>query len=43
MVEQLSEDAQAPLRTRVRALETVYRELSDTYQASKDGTDIPLA
>ncbi|NNE83536.1 MAG: nucleoside deaminase [Alphaproteobacteria bacterium] len=43
LVDQLPDDQQAPLLTRVRDLETTYRELSDIYQASKGGADIPLA
>ena len=43
MINKLPEEGRAPLLARVRALEGVYRELSDTYQASKGDTDIPLA
>lgn len=43
MINKLPEEGRAPPLARVRALEGVYRELSDTYQASKGDTDIPLA
>ncbi|NKB48519.1 MAG: nucleoside deaminase [Alphaproteobacteria bacterium] len=43
LVDELPEAAQASLLARVQALEGVYRDLSDTYQASKGDTDIPLA
>ena len=43
MVGRLPGEAQAPLLAKVRTLEGVYGELSDTYQASKGDTDIPLA
>ena len=43
LVDQMPEDEQAPLLARVRDLEATYRELSDIYQASKGGADIPLA
>lgn len=43
MADRLPAEERAPLLARVRTLENVYRELSDTYQASKGETDIPLA
>ena len=43
LIDRLPAAAQAPLRKRVQGLEGVYRELSDTYQASKGDSDIPLA
>ncbi len=42
MIDALPAEAQAPLLARVRTLEETYRELSDTYQASKGDTEIPL-
>jgi tRNA(Arg) A34 adenosine deaminase TadA len=43
LIDRLPAAAQAPLRARVDALAGIYRELSDTYQASKGDSDIPLA
>jgi tRNA(Arg) A34 adenosine deaminase TadA len=43
MIDQLPAAEQAPLRARVGTLEGIYRQLSDTYQASKGASDIPLA
>ena len=43
MIDQLPAAEQAPLRARVETLEGIYRQLSDTYQASKGDSDIPLA
>ena len=43
MIDQLPAAEQAPLQARVETLEGIYRQLSDTYQASKGASDIPLA
>ena len=43
MIDQLPAAEQAPLQARVETLEGIYRQLSDTYQASKGEADIPLA
>ena len=43
LIDQLPAAEQAPLQARAEALEGIYRELSDTYQASKGDSDIPLA
>lgn len=43
LVAHLPAAEQAPLLARAKNLAAIYRELSDTYQATKDGSDIPLA
>ena len=43
MIESLSAAEKQPLRARVEAIAAIYRELSETYQAKKESSGIPLS
>lgn len=43
MIDILPDAEQAPLRAQVQAIEAIYQELSDAYQAAKESSGIPLS